>query len=324
MTKKIFCWTLIGFFVFFGERGMADDPAKYPERPVTLTGAWAAGGDTDLACRAISASIQEFSGQPFIVQAKPGGAGLVALQNLVSAKPDGYLLHLGRPAELTVGPLVEQFPFNMDKEIVPIAQLAVSPVVLAVNTDTPWKTFEELVAAAKKEPKKIQFAVANPTSMGRMAVEKLCLESGIAMTAVPFKGGAPAATAAAGGHIPCFSGTLGETLPHTGSGKLRALLVFADTRAKEYPGIPTAMEKGLSISFGSWQTVMARQGTPEPVLKKLEAWMKAVTENKEYINTIEKIGSQVSYLSGRDFARYWAEEKKWMDVVVTHVGLKKP
>lgn len=323
MKKNIICWVLFILFVFLSGNVMADDPAKYPERPVTLTGAWAAGGDTDLACRAISSSIQEFCGQPFIVQAKPGGAGLVALQNLASSKPDGYTLHLGRPAELTVGPLVEQFPFDLDREIVPVAQLAISPVVLAVNSDTPWKTFEELVAAAKKEPKKIQFAVANPTSMGRMAVEKLCLDSGIVMTAVPFKGGAPAATAAAGGHIPCFSGTLGETLPHTGSGKLRAILVFADKRAKEYPDVPTAIEKGLSISFASWQAVMARRGTPETILKKLEGWMKSITQKGDYIQTIERIGSQVSYLSGADFNKYWAEEKKWMDVVVRHVGLKK-
>ncbi|MCX5908965.1 MAG: tripartite tricarboxylate transporter substrate binding protein [Deltaproteobacteria bacterium] len=320
--KKLLFFMAIGVIAGLPQMGLADDPAKYPERPVTITGGYAAGGDTDLVGRAIAASIQKFCGQPWVVAAKPGGAGLVALQNLVSAKPDGYTLHLGRPAELTAGPLVEKYPFEVDKEFVPIAQVVVGPLIFTVNADVPWKTIEDVVAAAKKEPGKIKFSCASPVSTGRMALEKFCYETGIKMTAVPFKGGAPAAIATAGGHVQAFPGYVSEALPHTNSGKIRVLMVFTEKRVKEYPDVPTAKEKGYNINFGGWHTVIARKGTPAPILQKLETWLKQVTEEKDFTGPMEKIGSQVVYLSGQDFAKYWADEKKWMAVIVKNAGIK--
>jgi tripartite-type tricarboxylate transporter receptor subunit TctC len=323
MKKHLLLMALIALLNLPGS-GLADDPVKYPERPVTITGGYAAGGDTDLVCRAIAGSIQKFCGQPWVVAAKPGGAGLVALQNLASAKPDGYTLHLGRPAEMTTGPLVEKYPFEVDKEFVPIAQIVIGPLIFTVNADTPFKTIEDVVAAAKKEPGKIKFSVASPVATGRMALEKFCYETGIRMTAVPFKGGAPAAIACAGGHVQAFPGYVSEALPHTNSGKLRVLMVFTDKRVKEYPNVPTAKEKGYNINFGGWHAVFALKGTPAPVIKKLETWMKNITEEKEFLGAIEKIGSQVTYLSSQDFTKYWTDEKKWMEVIVKNAGLKNP
>ncbi len=320
--KKLFFFMAITIIFGFPEMGLSDDPAKYPERPVTITGGYAAGGDTDLVARAIAASIQKFCGQPWVVAAKPGGAGLVALQNLASAKPDGYTLHLGRPAELTTGPLIEKYPFDVDKEFVPIAQVVVGPLIFTVNADTPWKTIEEVVAAAKKEPGKIKFSCASPVSTGRMALEKFSFETGIKMTAVPFKGGAPAAIATAGGHIQAFPGYVSEALPHTNSGRLRVLMVFTDKRVKEYPDAPTAKEKGYNINFGGWHAVFARKGTPAPTLQKLETWLKSTTEERDFKSAMEKIGSQVVYLSSQDFAKYWADEKKWMEVIVKYADIK--
>ena len=254
-------------------QGQADDPAKYPEKPITLTGGWAAGGDTDLVCRAISAIAPKFGGQPMIVVAKPGGAGLVSVQNLVSANPDGYTLHLGRASELCIGPLVEKYPFEIDKEILPLAQMGIGPIVFSVNADTPWKTIEEFVAAAKKEPGKIKFAVASTIATTRMAFEKFCYEAGIKCTVVAFKGGAPAGVAVAGGHIPAFPAFPSEILPHYKNGKLRVLLAFTEKRVKEFPDVPTAKEKGFNVAFGSWYTVFARKETPEPILKRIETLM---------------------------------------------------
>ncbi len=152
--KKLLWLVLIFMFIPTG-LGQAQDPAKYPERPITLTGGYAAGGSTDLVCRAIAAVVPKFAGQPFVVVPKPGGAGLVSLQNLASAQADGYTLHLGRPAELSIGPLIEKFPFEVEKEFVPVAQMGIDPIVFSVSVETPWKTIEEFVAAAKKEPGKI-------------------------------------------------------------------------------------------------------------------------------------------------------------------------
>lgn len=322
--KKILFMTIILTLLFFPARGQAGDPAKYPERPITLTGGYAAGGSTDLVCRVIAAVGPKFAGQPFVVVPKPGGAGLLSLQNLASSKADGYTLHLGRPAELSIGPLIEKYPFEVESEFVPVAQMGIDPIVFSVNVETPWKTIEEFVAAAKKEPGKIKFAVSSPTATTRLALEKFCYEAGIKLTAVPFKGGTPAAIAVAGGHIPTLPSMVSEVLPHQRSGNIRVLLAFTEKRLKEFPETPTAAEKGYNVTFGTWLTVFARRGTPEGILKKAEGWMKSTAEDKEFISAMEKLGSRVVYLSAQDFSRYWAEEKKWMETIVQATGLKTP
>lgn len=322
--KKILLFLAIFVVFLLPAKGGTVDPAKYPERPITLTGGYAAGGSTDLVCRAIAAFAPKFAGQPFVVVAKPGGAGLVSLQNLASAQADGYTLHLGRPAELSIGPLIEKFPFEVEKEFVPVAQMGIDPIVFSVNAETPWKTIEEFVAAAKREPGKIKLAVSSPTATTRLALEKFCYEAGIKLTAVPFKGAAPAAIAVAGGHIPTLTSMVSEVLPHQRSGKIRVLLSFTEKKVKEFPETPTAAEKRYNVTFGTWLTVFARRGTPEGVLKKVEGWMKSTAEDKEFISAMEKLGSHVSFLSSKDFSVYWAGEKKWMKIVVDAVGLKKP
>lgn len=323
MKRSILLAAIISLCLLPGT-GLADDPAKFPERPITLTGGYAAGGSTDLVCRAIAAFVSKFSGQPFVVVAKPGGAGLVSLQNLASAKADGYTLHLGRPAELSIGPLIEKYPFKVENEFIPVAQMGIDPIVFSVNADSPWKTIEEFVAAAKKEPEKIKFAVSSPTATTRLALEKFCHEAGIKLTAVPFKGGTPAAIAVAGGHIPTLTSMVSEVLPHQRSGKIRVLLSFTEKRVKEFPDTSTAAEKKYKVTFGTWLTVFAKKGTPEGILKKIESWMKSTSEEKEFISAMEKLGSHVDYLSSQDFTKYWEEEKRWMETIVKATGLKAP
>lgn len=323
MKKFLSCSVIFLMFIFPG-KGAADDPARFPERPITLTGGYAAGGSTDLVCRAIATIAPKFAGQPFVVVAKPGGAGLVSLQNLASSKADGYTLHLGRPAELSIGPLIEKYPFEVEKEFVPVAQMGIDPIVFSVNADLPWKTIEEFVAAAKKEPGKIKFAVSSPTATTRLALEKFCFEAGIKMTAVPFKGGTPAAIAVAGGHIPTLTSMVSEVLPHQRSGKIRVLISFTEKRVKEFPDTPTAAEKRYNVTFGTWLTVFTRKGVPEGVLKKVEGWMRNTSEDKEFIGSMEKLGSHVDYLSSQDFSKYWADEKRWMEAIVKATELKAP
>jgi tripartite-type tricarboxylate transporter receptor subunit TctC len=202
--------------------------------------------------------------------------------------------------------------------------MGIDPIVFSVNADSPWKTIEEFVVAAKKEPEKIKFAVSSPTATTRLALEKFCHEAGIKLTAVPFKGGTPAAIAVAGGHIPTLTSMVSEVLPHQRSGKVRVLLSFTEKRVKEFPDTPTAAEKKYKVTFGTWLTVFAKKGTPEGILKKIEGWMKSTSEEKEFISAMEKLGSHVDYLSSQDFAKYWAEEKRWMETIVNAVGLRKP
>jgi len=115
-----------------------------------------------------------------------------------------------------------------------------------------------------------------------------------------------------------------EVLPQQRTGKVRVLLSFTEKRVKEFPDTPTAAEKKYKVTFGTWLTAFAKKGTPEVILKKIESWMKSTAEEKEFINAMEKLGSHVDFLSSQDFAKYWTEEKRWMETIVNAVGLRKP
>ena len=301
----------------------AEGPEKYPSRPVTLTGAFAAGGSTDLTCRAIGSVAPKYFSQPIISVPKPGGAGLVALQNLASSKADGYTYHLGRPSEMSIAPFIEKMPFDMGKDFIPVGQVAQDRIVFSVYAKSRWNTIEDLIAAARKEPDKIKFACSSTTATTRLGLEKFCHEAGIKLACVPFKGGTPAAIAVAGGHVPVLTSTVSEALPHFQRGDMRVLLVCADQRVKEYPDVPTAKEKGFDVNFGIWCTVFARKDTPPAILAKFEELLKKAAEDKEFVDAMTKLGSEPGFVSAKEFAAYWPKERKWIGEIVRGVGLDK-
>jgi tripartite-type tricarboxylate transporter receptor subunit TctC len=324
MRKIIKVLILSPLLLGFAEVNLdAEEPEKYPSRPVILTGAFAAGGSTDLTCRAIGSVAPKYFSQPIISVPKPGGAGLVALQNLASSKADGYTYHLGRPSEMSIAPFIEKMPFDMGKDFIPVGQVAQDRIVFSVYAKSPWNTIEDLIAAARKEPEKIKFACSSTTATTRLGLEKFCHEAGIKLACVPFKGGTPAAIAVAGGHVPVLTSTVSEALPHFQRGDMRVLLVCADQRVKEYPDVPTAKEKGFDVNFGIWCTVFARKDTPPAILSKFEELLKKVAEDKEFVAAMTKLGSEPGFVSAAEFTAYWPKERKWIGEIVSRVGLNK-
>lgn len=300
----------------------AEDPDKYPSRPVILTIGWPPGGAADIICRAVAHVGSKYFSQPIVPVAKPGGAGKVALQNLLLAKPDGYTYHLGRTSDLSVSPIVQKFPFKMDEDFIPVAQLGRDHIVFSVGAKTPWKTIEELVQAAKKEPGKIQFAVVTWATT-HLAMEKFCYEKGIKLIHVPFKGGTLAAIAVIGGHVPVITNTIIEALPHIQSGELRPLLTCGEERTKELPNVPTAKEKGVDVSMYASAGVIARKGTPPTIISEFESMLKRVTEDDVFISNMSKIGLEVKFMPGKTYSKYWSEERKWIIETAQEIGAIK-
>lgn len=319
MRVTALCLFLLGFSVL---NLSAQDPEKYPLKPVSLINAYAIGGSTDLGSRIISAYAPKYFGQPVITVPKPGGNGLVALQYVVSSKPDGYTLHLGKPGEMTIAPLIEKMPFDVEKDLVIVAQVAVEPMLIVVNGKTPWMTIEDFIAAAKKEPMKIKYSTPSSYASTRFVFEQFAHAVGIKLTCVPFKGDGPATIAAAGGHVAVFIGGTSTVQPHVQRGDLRVLLACTDMRVKEYPDVPTSKEKGWDIKLGVWFTVYAPKGTPPVVRDRLEGMLKKLTEDKEYIEKNATQGRAVRFLSGNDFADYWKKEREAAADIIKRLGFE--
>ena len=223
----------------------AEEPDKYPSRPVTMTLSFAPGGSADLICRAIAAVSPKYFSQPIVIVSKTGGGGLVALQNLASSKPDGYTVHFGRTGDMTVAPNVEKMPFEMEEDFPPVANFVINHIVFSVGAKSPWKKIEDVIEAAKKEPGKISFGTAGALSIVRLTMERWSTEAGIKLNAVPFKGTGESMIAVMGGHVPLLSSTEAEILPHVQSGELRVLMTCTEERMKDFSECPVCEGKGV-------------------------------------------------------------------------------
>jgi tripartite-type tricarboxylate transporter receptor subunit TctC len=299
----------------------AGESEKYPVRPVTMTVSYAPGGVADLTARSICHTASKYFEQPIVTMNKPGGGGLIGLQNLLTLKADGYTFHFASTGELSIAPFVERFPFKMEEDFQPVAQINSSPMIISVAKESPWNNIEEMVVVVKGQPGKISFACASPTATTRFGMEKFCYEAGVKLNCVPFKGGAPAALAVVGGHVPVLVSTTVEALPHIERGDLRVLLTLGPIRLKRFPGVPTALEKGFNVNMLAIGAVIAKRGTPPGIIAKFESLMANVTKDNDFVSTMTKLGVDTEFRSGQEYAKYWAEERKWIGAIVDKIGL---
>jgi tripartite-type tricarboxylate transporter receptor subunit TctC len=293
----------------------------YPSRPVTLTQAYAAGGTTDLVARSIGAVAPKYFREPIIVVAKPGGGGLVALQAMAAAKPDGHYIHLGRMGDMVNAAFIESMPFDMEKDFIPVSGVGNDELVVTVSAKTGWKSIEDLIAAAKKDPGKIKFGAAGTVASGRLVFEAFAHMLGIDIPVVPFKGSAPAAIAVAGGHIPVLNSTVGECLPHVQRGDLIPIMMMGNRRVKEFPNCPIPSDKGWKFDMTAWHAVFVAKGVPPAVIAKLESVLKNIVADPDYIKALDAMGTAPIYTSGKDFAAFLKNERKTLGALIKTLGL---
>jgi len=294
---------------------------SYPSKPVTLTQAYAAGGSTDLVARAIAAVAPKYFSQPIVVVPKIGGAGLIAVQALASAKPDGHYIHLGRMGDMVNNAYIEKVPFDMEADFIPVAQVANDDLFISCSAKTGWKTIDDLIAAVKKEPGKYKFAASGTTTSGRLVFEAWAHMLGLNIPVVPFKGAAPAGIAVAGGHIPIFHSTISEALPHVQRGDIVPLMMMGDRRTEALPNVAIPKDKGWKFDMSSWHILFVAKGTPPAVIAKLESTMKSIVADPDYVKALTGIGSTPIYASGKDSAELLKEHRKTFGSLIKTLGI---
>jgi len=253
---------------------------SYPSRPVKIVVPYAPGGATDIIARILGQRLTESLGQSFIVENRPGASGNLALESVAKAAPDGYTLLVGNVSTNTINEntFAQQLQIKPSRDLVGIAKLVEIPHIIAVTAGFPGSTLADLVAEAKRNPGRINYASAGLGSYPHLDMEKLQKAAGIQMTHVPYKGGA-------GQMIPSLiSGettvafiNLSSTLGHIRSGRLKPLATAAPQRLAELPEVPTLAELGYpGIGTNAWQGMFAPAATPRPVLDKLYGAVAAV------------------------------------------------
>jgi tripartite-type tricarboxylate transporter receptor subunit TctC len=294
---------------------------QFPNRTITMSQAYSAGGSTDLVARAIAAIAPKYLSQPIIVVAKPGGGGLIAVQALASAKPDGHYWHLGRMGDMVNNAYIERIPFDMDNDFIPVAQVANDDLFISCSSKTGWKTIEDLVAAVRKEPGKYKFAASGTTTSGRIVFEAWANMMGLDIPVVPFKGAAPASIAVAGGHIPIFHSTIGEALAHVQRGDIVPLMMMGDRVTKALPNVSMPKDHGWKFDMSSWHIIFVGKGTPQPIINKIESICKSIVADPDYVKACDGIGSTPVFATGKESAVLLKDHRAQFGPLIKKLGI---
>lgn len=292
--------------------------AAYPTRPIKLVVPFGPGGPTDVVARVVTQILQDALGQPLVVENKPGAGGALGTRSVAQAEPDGYTLLLGTVATLSAVPAVQKNPgFDPVKSFAPVAKLTESTTVLAAPYDAPFRTVPELVAYAKANPAKLNYASAGVGNQTQLNAELFKYRTGASIAHIPYKSGAEMVTSLLGNQAQIAFLDLSIVLPHMVDNKLRVLAVTSPARRPDLPDVPTMIEAGVpDFTASFWTGVLAPAGTPPAIVTKLNAALNAGLATADVRDTLKRIAVEPRPQTPAEFGDYVASEaRKWRDAV---------
>ena len=309
------CVAALGFALLATTGTSAQD---YPSRPVTLIVPYAAGGGNDVMARIVAEKMSRSLGQQIVIENKGGAGGSIATRQVAKAAPDGYTLGLGGTGTHAINPtLYPNVGYDPRKDFAPVGLIATSALVVLVNTSVPAKTVPELIALARRDPGKLNYASAGVGSGIHLGAELFATMAGVKLTHIPYKGSAPALTDLVGGHVAIYFSSLPPAIALIREGKVRALAVTGPQRSALLPDLPTVAEAALPgyesvLHYG----IVAPAGTPRAVVEKLNAAMQAALAEPDVRERIIADGAEPLPGTPEDYAAdIDREETKWSKVV---------
>ena len=291
-------------------------PAQdYPTKTIQIINPFPPGAVTDIVARLLAPKMSTLLGQQVVIVNKPGGGGAVGIQAARDSAPDGYTI-LVTPPPIVLIPIVNKNSGFAMKDFVPLTLATSSPNTTVVKGDAPWKSLEDVIAEAKKTPGQLTYGSAGPGTTPHFIGELVKLKTKIDMTHVPLGSESAAATAVLGGHVNIAFLTLGTTRSHIEAGTMRALAVASNRRLKDFPNVPTTVEKGFSeLNLKIWVGFFAPAKTPPAIAKRLAGAIGESLKDPEVVALIEKAQALVENLGPQEAAKFLAEEeRKWSEV----------
>lgn len=293
----------------------------FPNREIEIVVPYAPGGMVDLAIRIISDELSKSFGVPVVVINNTAGGGVGGVEYVARAKPDGHTMLAGTNTIFGLWLAMQSnLPYKIS-DFIPIARYVNSPNLILVRKESPWKTLNELVSYAKKNPGKLTCGTSGVASASRFSIELLNMEAGLDIRCVFFTGGAPTNTALLGGHVDIGCIALPTAYDLLKSGDLRALASTVG-RITEFPEIPTVAEKGYpGATLGLWTGLFTPKGVEKTVLEKISNTFEKVAKAPQVIKKHGEIGFQSDYVAGDEFAREIEKDYKKMVEVVKKANI---
>jgi tripartite-type tricarboxylate transporter receptor subunit TctC len=284
--------------------GVAPVQAAWPERTVTLIVPWAPGGSTDILARMLSDYLTRSLGQTFIVENKAGASGNIGSNLVAKAKPDGYTLLVGSMSTHAMNQaLFSSMPFEPVDDFTPISLVAFVTNTLVINPKIAVNNVAELIAYAKANPKKLNFASAGAGSTNHISAVLFELAAGIQMTHIPYKGGAPAVLDTVAGQTEVLFGAGTQTLPHVKSGKLKLLAVTESTRSPQLSDTPTVAETLPGYELVVWYGAFGPKDLPKEITERLSTEINRIVALPEVRSKMAAIGVEVVSSTPASFAK---------------------
>jgi len=289
----------------------------WPTKPIKIVVPFPAGGTSDVLARLIGQKMSENWGQTVVVENRPGSNGNLGADAVAKSAPYGYTLVLMDVGNLVISPALYKLPFNVEKDFAPVAMVGYSPHLLVVSSKVPANTPAELVAYAKAQNGKLNFAAAAGTgSAPHLAGVVFAQRTGIQWGYVPYKGGAQAMTDLIGGQVDVTFNRMVATYPHVKAGKIKLIALSSAKRHPEMPQVPTVNEMLPGFLTGSWQGLLAPAGTPKAVVDKLHAEVQRITALPDVKERLTTLGAEPSSMTPSDFANWLKNEIPAMAKVV--------
>lgn len=296
--------------------------ADYPSRPIRLIVPLAAGGGMDTIARGVALKLTDSLGQTVVVDNRGGGGQSVGAELAMAAAPDGYTLIMSSSTGL-IRPLLYKSRFDLIRDFAPVSQVSAQPYLIVVHPSLPVKSVADLVAHARANPGKLNYASAGPGSIIQLATELLCSATGVRMVHVPYKGMGAAYPDLIGGQVQVALGSIVSAQPHVRAGRLTGIAVTSAQRAKSSPDIPTVAESGVKgYDVTNWYGVLAPAGTPRAIIERLHREIANVLHQPDVERRFAADGAEAVGSTPQAFAALIkSENQKWVKVI-KQTGIK--
>ncbi len=294
----------------------------YPNRPITMLVGFPPGGSTDAAARILQDPLSQALGQQIVIDNRGGAGGTTAAAQAANAAPDGHTLLFTVNASLTMNKFMQKnYPIDPKTALEPIALVNDVVLVLAVNSSLPVNSVAELIDYAKKNPGKLSYGSSGVGSGHHICGELLKQKTGIDMVHVPYRGGGPAIQDLVAGQIQVSFGTLPAILPHVASGKIRVIAAAEKKRIAELPDVPTIDETVPGVINIGWAGLLAPQGTPKPIVDKLNQVTNAALKQPAVIEKLKVQGLHTMSGTSAEFGKLISEEIDYWAKVIPSIGI---
>lgn len=296
----------------------------YPSRPLRLIIPWPPGQATDLAGRLIAQELQKSLGQPVVPDNRPGAGGMIGTDAVAKAAPDGYTLLAASSGPITVAPLMQKVPYNVDKELAPVYRVGMSPYLLVAHPSFPANNAKEFIALLKANPGKYTFSSSGTGAAAHLIIEMFNAAAQVQAVHVPYKGSAQSLTDLISGQIGYSIETLAATGPHVRAGKLKTFGVSFEKGSALAPEVPPlATAAGLpGFNAGAWLGVMVPAGTPKDVVARLAAETEKATQSAEFRERFNAILVELVPGSTETFAAYLKSESARYAAIIKQANIK--